>query len=289
MKKLYLLIITLTSLVYIANAQKPVANFSASDSSVCDNDCIQFTDLSTNNPTSWKWYFPGAVPATSTDQNPMECYIYSGSFDVSLVASNSFGSDSVTVTNLVTTFDPPPTPMLYETFTVPDTFYCYPDSSYVFYQWYYNSILVSAGANDTMFITNQYGNVNLAVVNANCCFLSVGIMIVEAARVQQASMQLTGDGPCGLSSVGIHNYSPCNSFTVSPNPANDKIVIHASAYYNPATVTILNVLGQEASPPAPLLEERGEVSVDVSKFPPGIYFLQLKTAGGLAVSRFIKQ
>ena len=80
----------------------PVANFSTIDTSVCLYQSISFTDLSTNNPTSWKWYFPGGVPDTSTLQNPpLIQYITPGKYSVTLVVKNSSGSDSVTKTNYI--------------------------------------------------------------------------------------------------------------------------------------------------------------------------------------------
>ncbi|MBL0050701.1 MAG: hypothetical protein IPP29_03815 [Bacteroidetes bacterium] len=37
----------------------PVAALSSSDTLWCDKTCIDFFDLSQNNPTSWTWYFQG--------------------------------------------------------------------------------------------------------------------------------------------------------------------------------------------------------------------------------------
>ncbi|PKP51774.1 MAG: hypothetical protein CVT95_00075 [Bacteroidetes bacterium HGW-Bacteroidetes-12] len=81
----------------------PIANFSASDSSICINDCISFTDLSVGLPTNWTWYFFGSSTPTSSQQNPTNiCYPTSGSFDVALVVSNANGQDSIFLTNFIT-------------------------------------------------------------------------------------------------------------------------------------------------------------------------------------------
>ncbi|MCX6296269.1 MAG: gliding motility-associated C-terminal domain-containing protein, partial [Bacteroidetes bacterium] len=59
--------------------------------------CVNFTDLSTNSPTSWNWSFPGGSPATSTSQNPTSiCYNANGSYSVTLIATNADGSDTIT-------------------------------------------------------------------------------------------------------------------------------------------------------------------------------------------------
>ncbi len=81
----------------------PVAGFSASDSTLCIGDCISFTDLSTNSPTNWTWYFFGASTSNSNQQNPTNiCYNSAGSFDVALVVSNSGGQDSLFMSGFIT-------------------------------------------------------------------------------------------------------------------------------------------------------------------------------------------
>ncbi|MEQ8909877.1 MAG: M4 family metallopeptidase [Vicingaceae bacterium] len=67
-----------------------------------DSSCIgmfQFTDRSTQNPTSWSWDFgDGNI---SNLQNPTHQYQQNGSYTVKLVSANSFGTDSITKTNRV--------------------------------------------------------------------------------------------------------------------------------------------------------------------------------------------
>ncbi len=73
----------------------PVANFSSSDTTICVGSCINFTDLSTNTPTSWAWTFAGAATASSTVQNPTGiCYNTVGNYTVDLTATNGSGSDT---------------------------------------------------------------------------------------------------------------------------------------------------------------------------------------------------
>ncbi|HEY1038876.1 MAG TPA: ELWxxDGT repeat protein [Bacteroidia bacterium] len=77
-----------------ATGSAPVANFSASSTSINVGGSVNFTDLSTNNPTSWSWSFTGGTPATSTAQNPTGItYSVAGCYQVTLTATNAFGSD----------------------------------------------------------------------------------------------------------------------------------------------------------------------------------------------------
>ncbi|MBL0137729.1 MAG: hypothetical protein IPP86_04265 [Bacteroidetes bacterium] len=46
---------------------------------MCAENCTDFTDLSTNNPTGWSWSFPGGSPALPTAQNPAHIQQYTRS------------------------------------------------------------------------------------------------------------------------------------------------------------------------------------------------------------------
>ncbi|HTL83118.1 MAG TPA: PKD domain-containing protein [Bacteroidia bacterium] len=86
---LYLDNINITGTVNAA----PVSDFTAT-TNVCENNSVTFTDLSAPAATSWMWYFPGGNPATSTAQNASTVFPSAGTYTVSLVSTNSFGSDS---------------------------------------------------------------------------------------------------------------------------------------------------------------------------------------------------
>jgi gliding motility-associated-like protein len=82
-------------------------NFQASDTSVCINDCINYTDLSSGSPSSWEWTFQGAAPAVSTVQNPINvCYSSPGTYATTLVISNGTNFDTITKTITVIPCNP---------------------------------------------------------------------------------------------------------------------------------------------------------------------------------------
>lgn len=74
----------------------PVADFSSNLQSACEGATVNFTDLSTNNPSSWAWTFQGGTPSISSDQNPTVTYNSNGTYQVSLTVTNSDGSDTKT-------------------------------------------------------------------------------------------------------------------------------------------------------------------------------------------------
>lgn len=83
------------------NNQAPEAAFVAEDSTLCLGTEIQFTDSSDNNVISWAWTFAGGTPSVSTDQNPLVTYNNSGTFDVQLIVTNPFGTDTLSTTALI--------------------------------------------------------------------------------------------------------------------------------------------------------------------------------------------
>jgi len=82
--------------------QPPVANFSASSQTVCVGSIVNFTDLSTRNPSNWSWSFQGGTPSTSNLQNPSITYNTPGNYSVSLTATNLMGSNTYSVASYIT-------------------------------------------------------------------------------------------------------------------------------------------------------------------------------------------
>ena len=92
-----------TSTVITVNDCAPTADFSASQTNICEGDCITFTDLSTNSPTSYSWTFPGGNPLAATGANPGSiCYDTAGTYAVTLTVLNQYGYDSLIMTNYIT-------------------------------------------------------------------------------------------------------------------------------------------------------------------------------------------
>ena len=91
---------TKTNYITVTQAgQVPVANFVGSPTSGKAPLTVQFTDLSTNNPTTWSWNFGDRT--TSTLKNPSHVYTKRGSYTVTLTVRNAHGSNTMTKSKYV--------------------------------------------------------------------------------------------------------------------------------------------------------------------------------------------
>jgi len=96
----FLVLITMVFLVSPVSADKPVASYISNVSSGSIPLSVQFMDSSFNSPTSWTWLFGDS--GTSTSQNPAHTYTTAGTYTVTLIATNSAGSDTLTKAGYIT-------------------------------------------------------------------------------------------------------------------------------------------------------------------------------------------
>ncbi|MBL7800700.1 MAG: T9SS type A sorting domain-containing protein [Chitinophagales bacterium] len=79
----------------------PVADFTALTTNICVGSSITFFNRSLNNPTAYNWIFNGGSPSTSTFANPVVSYSSPGTYDVTLIVSDSTGADTLELLNYI--------------------------------------------------------------------------------------------------------------------------------------------------------------------------------------------
>jgi len=135
----------------VVSGAPPVASFTVNDTNICTGGSLNFTDLSSGLPNSWNWTFNGGTPSTSTLQNPTVTYNIPGMYDVSLIATNPNGSDTLIMTNYISVSNTQALPFT-EDFQAafPDTIWkiINPDTSYTWQQ------VTDAGGNKAVFVEN---------------------------------------------------------------------------------------------------------------------------------------
>lgn len=92
--------------LYTNPTSAPQVLFNASDSNVCVNDMITLNDVSTNLPQTWKWTitpntYNFITGSNDSVQNPQVRFTAPGNYTITLMVSNSVGSNSATATNLI--------------------------------------------------------------------------------------------------------------------------------------------------------------------------------------------
>ena len=80
--------------ISVTSGQPPVAEFVGNPTSGNVPLTVNFTDQSTNSPTSWDWSFGDS--GTSQAQDPSHDYTSAGDYTVGLTAYNAYGQDTET-------------------------------------------------------------------------------------------------------------------------------------------------------------------------------------------------
>ncbi len=98
---------TVVKIDYInARIPGPVAGFTAAPTNGDIPLTVQFNDTSINGPTSWNWDFGDFT--SSSQQNPVHIYTTPGLYTVRLEVSNSGGSNTSVMPNLINATQPKP-------------------------------------------------------------------------------------------------------------------------------------------------------------------------------------
>jgi hypothetical protein len=244
-------------------AAAPQAALSSSDTLWCDKTCIDFFDLSQNNPTSWTWYFQGASPSTSTIQNPTGiCYSNYGSFDVTLVACNAAGCDSLFLDDFVTEFQLPLPPTI--TYSN-DTLYASPAFAY---QWFNTNNVNLVLSTNNYFVPMVDGNYFVLGFDSNGCS--------------------TPSATFGFY-TSIINVAMNNGLHIFPSPANDvlQLQLKDQIYLSTAQILIYNSLGERVME-ITANNFISNLDIDISSFDSGVYYVQLRDNNYNYIRRFQK-
>lgn len=105
LRQTFIVFIFLISFCFSSKSQV-TANFSASPTSGCAPQIVNFTDLSTGNPIYWRWDLGNGT--ISFLQNPSATYFTPGQYTIKLVVEDGLGNkDSLTKTQYINIFPIP--------------------------------------------------------------------------------------------------------------------------------------------------------------------------------------
>ncbi len=136
------------------------SNFNTSNSTICQGECITFSDASTGGANSWLWDFGDG--ATSTDQNPVHCFNTPGNLTCQLTVSN--GTSSNTSSQVITIDAAPGVGLSYQDGTVSAL------DNNAFYQWVLcPSMVAIPGATSQTYTPTINASYAVIVLNAAGC------------------------------------------------------------------------------------------------------------------------
>lgn len=177
------------NLTGIPAAVPPVANYTASQSTICSGSTVSFTDASTGSPTSYSWSFPGGTPSTSTSANPSIVYNTAGTYNVTLTVTNGAGSDTQTYNNMITVNSTPSTPVVSVTNGCGTATLTSSGSNL---SW-------STGATSSSIVVSSAGTYTVTQTS-NGCTSSVGSGVAAPIAIPSAPTTTVTNG-CGTSTI----------------------------------------------------------------------------------------
>ena len=214
---------------------KPVANFTSNKTVICVGDSIAFTDLSSNAPTSWNWTFTGGTPPNSVAQNPTITYNTPGTFTVKLVATNSAGTDSLTIVNYVTVN---PLPVITVNPSAPSI--CKGDSVLLTasgattYTWKPTTDLSCSWCTQTYAKPNTTTTFTVVGMNGSGCVDSTTVTVTVGAII--VTIQGSADTICQGNSDTLKAYG-ATSYLWNNSATTSSIIV------NPSATTVYSVTG----------------------------------------------
>ncbi|MNK31463.1 hypothetical protein D3C87_498990 [compost metagenome] len=240
-------------------AVPPVAGFSISDSVICAGDCVDFTDLTTNSPTSWSWDFTPNQPGSSTDQNPSGvCYGVPGTYQVTLITANNNGGDTITQSLTVTGVN---TAVSTSGITITSA------ASNATWQWINCATnLPISGATSAAFTASANGSYAVIVTQNSCSDTS----------------QCTA-----ITTVGLDQLTVNDLLVVYPNPSKGLFVLYdQQAALSGQLITVSNLLGETVYS-KPITDTK--TILDLSAATDGIYFVTINSDYGKLVTKIVKE
>ena len=243
-------VITNTTLNTMTALQYPQANFTTADVTICETDCILFSNQSVSG-TSYQWNFQGGSPASSTSASPGAiCYNASGTYDVTLVTTNALGSDTLTQSAYINVA---PAPGVFSVVQAGDSLIA--PQGYYSYQWYYDNILIN-GSTSYFYIATLDGDYGIVVGNANGCQSGVNIPNVI---------------------IGVDDITSGKAISVYPNPTSGKFELSFTSNDNQSvTITVFDKVGKVVqSKVVQTVSGVNKIAMDEQNLAAGVYTIQL--------------
>jgi PKD repeat protein len=221
---------------------------------------VDFTDLSTEAPISWKWHFEGAETDSSSEANPAGIvYLSPGTYDVTLITCNLSGCDTLFLQDYIIVNNPPEPPGV---IIAGDTLKASGNGTF---QWY------------------ESGNLSeILSTNAYYVPLSAGVYVVVLTDAFGCTA-LSLDIP--VSGLSLQDVSSVPSIKLFPNPTQSSLFVemnHSTSIVG--NVRLRNITGQLLVQKT--IETGRQLEIHTNDLAPGSYLLEFYTGEFLVAKRF---
>lgn len=244
---------TTSDSVLLSVVLPPSAGFTVNTNEGCAPFTVQYQDQSSANVTAWNWTFPGGIPQSSTERNPLVTYSQAGIFGATLQVSNSAGQSTLVQDNLITALTLPETGFLANvdenivtlTNTAPDILST---------EWQINDNgIQSLTGQEISYTFSANGTYQVTQINTNECGSSSYIWEVIIDAFPEASFNYTLQNSCAPVNIQYESTS-VNGDSISwifegGSPAiseeNSPLVNYNAPGMYSVTLVIFNELGTD--------------------------------------------
>ncbi|MCB0520828.1 MAG: PKD domain-containing protein [Lewinellaceae bacterium] len=233
----------------------PLANFSASFDGGCAPLTVQFHNESTGgNLSGYIWSFPGGIPSSSNELNPVVTYSLPGTYDVFLTVQNPFGEHTSSEQGFVVVKPSPVADFTHEMEGKTIQFYNTSING-TSYQWDFGDGSYSTEANPVhTFVLDGIFDVSLTVSNGYCGSAISHELFINVSGVQEEIL---------------------NGVNIFPNPVHNQLTISLNGTAPSRVECILRDMNGRTWQQ---FEFSGSTTVlEMENLPSGIYFVELKS------------
>jgi PKD repeat protein len=185
------------------------------------------------------------------------CYTTPGNYDVTLIATGTTGTDTLTMSAYITVF---PFPSPQGIFQNGDTLFA--NQGALTYQWYYNGTIIP-GATEYYYVAPAAGNYNVVATDVNGCEVEAVIFDVVA-------------------STGALTFGEGSGVKLFPNPVTDNLFVTLNNGIKIVSMTVLGRLGEKV-----ISSHDQNGVIDCRGLLHGIYLLEIVTVEKIYHVKFL--